>query len=541
MAKQPESNESFDATGVPALEHSNKRQFRWYNVFIILFMSLGSIEYGYSASIIATTLAQPSFISYFGLDTRDNAADLSGLTNSLYQVGGFLGVWTVADVSDRWGRKVAITYCAVVNLIAAAGLTGSVNIEMFLAFRFIAGWGGWTIVTAIPIWMNEVSPPKIRGILVNCHNVGFLLGYNIATYFGYAFYHLPTDNNWAWRGGMIFQTLWVIVLLGGMHWMPESPRWLMMKDRYEEAERVLKRLHTAEEAQVEALQIRLSIEQDRHHVSTWRSILTKPSYRKRALFAMGMALSIHTSGILVVTNYGPTIYASLGFDTNKQMLYQIGWCVVALGTGFMSFFLIDRFPRNKLLAFGVGGCACCLAIVCGLVGKFASPEALENPNNAALNATIGFIYLVNCFYQLGLGEFKANHLTCDLTNCLIDGVQFCSLGEIFPNHLRAKGVVIGVATITAINIVWLQVAPIAFLRIGYLFYMVFFIPGFIATAWLWFFFPDTLGVPLEEVARMFGDADELSVPQSALHHDIVLTKEPLDKGYAEASHHEGKA
>lgn len=367
-------------------------------------MSLGSIGYGYSASIIATTLAQPSSISYFHLDTRSDASDLSGLMNSLYQAGGFLGVWTVSAVSDRYGRKTAITYCAIINVIAAAGLTGSTSVDMFLAFRFIAGWGGWTIVTAIPIWMSEVSPPSIRGILVDCHNVGFLLGYNFATYFGYAFFHLPQTNNWAWRGGYILQLPWVGVLLMGISWLPESPRWLMMKDRYEEADQVLKKLHTADEAQVEADQIRRSIEFDRHHVSTWWSMIAKPSYRKRSFFAMGMALSIHTSGILVVTNYGPTIYASLGFDSNKQLLYQIGWCVVTLGTGFMSFMLIDRYPRNKLLAFGVAGCATCLAIVCGFVGKFASPEALKTPNHAALNTTIAFIYLVNCFYQLGLGK-----------------------------------------------------------------------------------------------------------------------------------------
>lgn len=67
----------------------------------------------------------------------------------------------------------------------------------------------------------------------------------------------------------------------------------------------------------------------------------------------------------------------------------------------------------------------------------------------------------------------------------------------------------GVATICAINIVWLQVAPIAFESIGYKFYLVFCIPGFVAATWLWFCFPNTLGMPLEEVARLFGDADEL--------------------------------
>jgi MFS family permease len=391
---------------VPAtFQHTSKRQFRWYNVFIILFMALGSIEFGYASSIIATTLAQPSFISYFKLDTRDDAADMTGLMNSLYQVGGFLGIWTVPVVADRCGRKMAITYCALVNLFASAGLTGSTSMGMFLAFRFIAGWGAWTIVAAVPIWMNEVSPPNIRGILVDCHNVGFLLGYNLATWAGYGFYHLPVNNNWGWRGGMLIQSVWVVVLLSGMYWLPESPRWLMMQDRHAEAELVLQKLHMPEEAQVESLQIRQSIEFDRQHDSSWWAMLRKPSYRKRALYVMGMALSIHTSAILVITNYGPTIYGSLGFDTNKQLVYQIAWCAVGLGTGFMSFFLIDRFPRNKLLAFGVGGCACCMAVACGLIGRFTTPEQLEDPNVLALNAIIAFMFLLNCFYQLGLGKY----------------------------------------------------------------------------------------------------------------------------------------
>ncbi|KIX07218.1 uncharacterized protein Z518_01871 [Rhinocladiella mackenziei CBS 650.93] len=291
---------------------------------------------------------------------------------------------------------------------------------------------------------------------------------------------------------MLFQALWVIILLSSIRWMPESPRWLMMQDRHEEAEKVLAKLHMPDEARVEAIQIRQSIESDRHLTIFWWSMIAKKSYQKRTFLAIGMVLSIHTSGILVVNNYGPTIYGSLGFDTNKQLIYQMGWCFVALGTGFMSFFIIDRFLRNKLLAFGVGGCACCLTIVCALIGNYATPEALEHPNRTALNAVIAFIYLLNCFYQLGL-----------------DGVQFAFLGEIFPNQIRAKGMVVGVATICAINILWLQVAPVAFKTIDFYFYMVFFIPGFICTAILWFMYPDTLGIPLEDIARMFGDHDEI--------------------------------
>lgn len=223
---------------------------------------------------------------------------------------------------------------------------------------------------------------------------------------------------------------------------------------------------------------------------------------------------------MTTTQYGPTIYGSLGYDTNKQLIFQMGWCFVALTTGFMSFFLIDRFPRQKLLAFGVGGCAVCLTIICGLIGKFTSPSALENPNKTALNAVIAMIYLLNCFYQLGL-----------------DGVQFAFLSEIFPNQIRAKGMVVGVATICAINILWLQVAPTAFATIGYKFYMVFFIPGYIATAVLWFLYPNTLGMPLEEVAQLFGDQEEIYgigvVHTSEKKSGFEVKEEEEDKAHIE--------
>lgn len=142
------------------LQHSSKRQFQWYNVLMVLLMSLGSIEYGYNASIIATTLAQPSFVSYFRLDTRSNATQLIASTNGVYYGGGFIAVWTVSWLADRWGRKFAIGISAFVNLIAAAGLTGSTHIAMFIVFRFISGMGAFV---SIP-WSPGIEMSNLRTV-----------------------------------------------------------------------------------------------------------------------------------------------------------------------------------------------------------------------------------------------------------------------------------------------------------------------------------------------------------------------------------------
>jgi MFS family permease len=175
-------------------------------------------------------------------------------------------------------------------------------------------------------------------------------------------------------------------------------------------------------------------------------------------------------------------------------------------------FFVDRFPRNKFIAFGIAGCMASLIIECALDATYASASALLQPNESALKAAVAMIYVYVVFYEI----------------CL-DGAQFAYLGEIFPTHLRAKGIAIGVAGICLMNIIWLQcefdflsdlrgwgfglimgtAAPTAFANIHWRFYLCFIIPGCLSVVMIWFLFPDTLGIPLEEVAAIFGDDNEI--------------------------------
>jgi MFS family permease len=153
-----------------------------FNVLILLFVGLGSMSYGYTASIIGTTLGQPSFISYFELDTRNKGTDLISATNGLLQAGGVVGTLLLPNISDRYGRKwgiaivSSITFIVVssadvytecyVSYLSGAFLAGSINIGEFIVLRFIAGASAFMILAAIPIWMNEVVPVKMRGALL---------------------------------------------------------------------------------------------------------------------------------------------------------------------------------------------------------------------------------------------------------------------------------------------------------------------------------------------------------------------------------------
>ena len=122
------------------VEHG-RRHFSGYLIFCIFFMGLGSMSYGYPAAIIGTTLGQPSFLTYMGLETASNASQLIGAITALFYAGGVVGAFCNGWMSNRFGRRASVLGGALMVLFSGALLTGSVNIVMFIVFRFFNGWG----------------------------------------------------------------------------------------------------------------------------------------------------------------------------------------------------------------------------------------------------------------------------------------------------------------------------------------------------------------------------------------------------------------
>jgi len=135
-----------DEEGAASAETSSnlergRRHYSTYLISIVIFMCLGSASYGYSAAIIGTTLGQPSFITYMGLDTAPNSSSLLGAITALFYVGGVAGSFCHSFVSNKFGRKASVSTGAVFILISGALLTASVDVAMFITFRFFNGWG----------------------------------------------------------------------------------------------------------------------------------------------------------------------------------------------------------------------------------------------------------------------------------------------------------------------------------------------------------------------------------------------------------------
>lgn len=155
----------------------------------------------------------------------------------------------------------------------------------------------------MPIWVNEVVPPKNRGGFITLMGLVLLAGYNVAIWGSYGFFFFHPKANNQWRPMLALQCLPVTILLICMPWIPESPRWLVMKDRIDDARVVLLKLHEPHEADIEMEQIKSQIAIDRTLPNDWLTMLfKKPSYRKRSILGFGTTASIQFSGILVINS-----------------------------------------------------------------------------------------------------------------------------------------------------------------------------------------------------------------------------------------------
>lgn len=159
-------------------------------------------------------------------------------------------------------------------------------------------------LSQVPVWVAELAPPQVRGILVDLHAFLMLCGYLLAAYMGVGFYYVSGANQW--RGAMGIQMVFPAILLAGIYWMPESPRYLLGKDRTEEAWQITKDLHSSKDdpekdfAKREFYQMRKTIEHDSKLPASYLEICRRPSLRKRALMTILLEVCIQSSGILVI-------------------------------------------------------------------------------------------------------------------------------------------------------------------------------------------------------------------------------------------------
>ncbi|KAK4032248.1 general substrate transporter [Parachaetomium inaequale] len=434
-------------------------------IFSAVFLAIGGFLFGYDSGIIASTIALPTFLDYFG--------HLSGNTTggiiSAFQGGAILGTIINMFAADWLGRRRTIFAGSAVSCLGASLQAGAVSIPMMIVGRFVGGVAVGILTSTIPMYAGELSEA----------HWGFLVAQWLG--FGCSF----VSSSFSWRFPLAFQNVPSLILLVGSFFLNESPRWLMEKDKHEEARAVLHRLRSGLDQdliELELQAIRDAIVADRALGDiSWKSILTRPTWRKRLLLGCGIQAFGPLSGINVINYFGPRIYGILGISAQTSLMIigingalSIVYCTIGL-------WLLEKAGRIKPLIVSAVGLAAAL-LVNAVQGQYFNAD-----NANQLRSMVAMNFVFSLFYTpLGI-------------------ISWVYPAEIFPVEFRALGNAITTFTNWTVNLIFAQFTPGALTAIEFKYFYVFFVFNIIALLCYIFFYPETKGRTLEQMDELFGD------------------------------------
>ena len=445
-----------------------------YVIFMAAVAAIGGILFGYDTAVISGTT-----------DIVRNQFSLSASGEGWYVgcalIGSIIGVLCAGSLSDYIGRKITMLISAAFFSISAIGCAVCGSFDALVAFRIIGGVGIGIVSIVSPIYISEVSPAKIRGTLVSLYQLavtaGFLLAYlaNWAIDAGIDPSAAADAGLWsrmfnaeAWRGMLGSETLPALLFLFIIFFIPESPKWLIIRGKSSKAIGVLSRILGSEDeinAEVEAT--RSSSGEDK---GSWSDLL-KPGILVAVLAGCAIAILGQFMGVNAVLYYGPKIFSEAGFDNPMFSTVLVG--LVNFATTILAVFIIDKVGRKQLIYWGVSGMIICL-IAIGTY--FATGGVLGN----------GFM----------LAFFLAYVFCCAIS---ISAIVFVLLSEMYPNSIRGRamslaGFMLWVGTyivgqLTPVLLEWSQAGTFFIFAVMCVPYMLI----------MWKVIPETTGKTLEEI------------------------------------------
>jgi MFS transporter, SP family, sugar:H+ symporter len=413
--------------------------------------TLGGFLFGFDSGVINGTVE--------GLKTAFHSSDTAiGFEVASVLLGCALGAFFAGREADRWGRRAVLIVSAVLFLFSALGAGAASGAAMFVAARIVGGFAVGAASVIAPAYIAEVAPARYRGRLATVQQIAIISGLFCAFLSNYLLAKAAgasTDSLWlnqaAWRWMFWVQVLPSALFFVSLLFIPESPRYLVVRKRDSDAAKVLGRLYGDSEAQTKLADIRASLAQDRHRPRL-SDLLDKASGKVRPIVwvSVGLATFQQLVGINVVFYYGAVLWQAVGFSEHDALLTNVLSGALSIGACLVAVMLIDKVGRKPLLWIGSLGMAVSLILV---TVAFAN-GSIDAQGKLALSHAMGTLALVAAnvyviFFNMSWGP-----------------VMWVMLGEMFPNQIRGSGLAVAGAAQWTSNFAITVTFPILLASIG---------------------------------------------------------------------------
>lgn len=434
----------------------------FYLLSSTIVAALGGFLFGFDTAVISgttTALERVFTLSDFSL----------GFTVAIALIGTIIGSIGVGKPSDYFGRRHIMVVLAALFLASALGSALTHNWYLFLFFRFIGGLGVGGASVISPMYIAELSPARMRGRLVAVQQFNVVLGILIAFLSNYFIAEVVSQQAWRWMYGVEAIPAFLFMVL--IFFVPDSPRWLVKKDRVEEARDVLTKTGEKHvDKEIEEIEESL-----RTTEKTTKEKFFSKKYKVPIMTAVAIAMFNQLSGINAILYYAPRIFQMTGLSMNTALLQSIAIGVTNMIFTIIAMTIIDKVGRKKLLLVGAVG----MVIFLGLV---AQAFYFENFGGYGV-----MIYLVGfiAFFAVSQGA-----------------VIWVYISEIFPNRVRGEGQALGTFTHWTMNAVVSWSFPVMASVLGggnsFLFFSLMMLVQFF---FVLKYVPETKGKSLEQIQK----------------------------------------
>ncbi|KAM0548769.1 hypothetical protein ACHAPJ_009765 [Fusarium lateritium] len=456
--------------------------------YCVISLMLFSGSNGFDGSLMNGLLALPQWNEFMNYPT----GAWLGFINAIYSLGCATGYPVAAYISNQWGRKLPIWVSVLCAAIGVALQTAAQSDSMFIVARLFQGWSqGFTL--SVPLLIAENAYPTHRGVCSALYNCGWYFGAVIAAW---ATFGTRNYGEWSWRLPSLLQVLLPILGLPGLLMIPESPRWLIFMDRPEEARQNLADLHTGGdirspliEFEMAEMEMTLKAEIEAKKNSSWNDLWATPGNRHRLFISISLGTFAQWSGNGVVSYYLAIILNSVGITsvTDQTLIsaclqiWNVTWAVLAALN-------VDRLGRRMLFMTSAIVMLFSYITITGLSGSFATTG-----DSATGLAVIPFLFIYFFGYDIALTPLVVSYPI-----------------EIWPYNLRARG--LALISMVSLGFTFFNtfVNPIALEAIQWKYYFVFLAILIAMVVCVWFGYPETRGLTLENVAWLF-DGDQANV------------------------------
>lgn len=440
----------------------------------------GFLLFGFDQGVFGGILTNEDFLRAF--DYPD--ATIQGQITSTYYLGAIFGAAASNFLGDKLGRRRAILLGCTLLTIGGALQASAFSLPHMLVGRIVGGLGTGLNTTAIPMWQVETSKKSHRGRLVILELVLNIFGIVLTSWMNYGFTYIK-NNSVSWRFPLSMQCFFSLMTFCLVMIMPESPRWLILRERLQEARLIVARLHAKPFDHPDvATDVQIMVDTVAYEKQNQAKFFTEISRGgptqtlRRILLGAGVGFMQQMSGTNIMANYLPVVLTrSVGLSDRLALILSACNNISLMFFGVMAMLLIDTLGRRKLMLLGATAQSISFFMVAVGLRVGTSPMSIF---------TTVFIFVYYAFY----------------------GLSYLSIPWLYPAEINSQRMRnIGTSISTCTNWVFVYVivliTPLGIQNLGWRFYLMF---GFFNIAFLplvWFFYIETSKLTLEQIDRVF--------------------------------------